>query len=327
MNIGIIGLGSIGKRHILCLQKLGFTNIFALRTKKGARKELPKDLQYVKEFFDEEDFYSLRLDGVIISNPTSLHVETMINPLEKKIPAFIEKPVAASFESLERLKNYDFSNVMVGYCLRYNELINVVKEFIDSGKLGKILKANLYCGNFLRSWHPYADYRMEYYSRKDLGGGVLRTLSHEIDLARYFFAEIKEICASIEKISNLEIDVDDCVHLLCKITDDSVVHIELDYLNPVFQRRGLIIGVEGKLEYSFSNLTVSYTGFDGNTEIIYENRDLDPNKMYLDQMQGFINFIKNQKPVRCTFNDGIYVMKVIKAAEDSSQSKSWQKIE
>jgi hypothetical protein len=36
---------------------------------------------------------------------------------------------------------------------------------------------------YLPKWHPYADYRKEYTALKTLGGGVIRTLSHEIDLS------------------------------------------------------------------------------------------------------------------------------------------------
>ncbi|GAJ19017.1 unnamed protein product, partial [marine sediment metagenome] len=160
---------------------MGYEDIVALRTKKGTTKTLPVEFNYINEIFNVKDFYSNNLDGVIISSPTSLHIETMKIPLEKKIPIFVEKPIADSIEQLREIDDYDLNSVMIGFSLRYNEIINIVKEFIASGKLGKIYKANLYCGQFLPSWHPYADYRKEYYARKDLGGGVIRTLSHEID--------------------------------------------------------------------------------------------------------------------------------------------------
>ena len=37
IRIGIIGLGSIGWTHINALHELGVTNIYALRTNKGAK--------------------------------------------------------------------------------------------------------------------------------------------------------------------------------------------------------------------------------------------------------------------------------------------------
>ena len=326
MKIGIIGLGSIGKRHVRCLRQLGYEDIIALRTKKGTTKTLPVEFNYITEVFNVKDFYSNNLNGVIISNPTSLHIETMKMPLEKGLAIFVEKPIADSIEQLKEIADYDVSKVMVGFNLRYNEIINIVKEFIASGKLGKIYKANLYCGQFLPAWHPYADYRKEYYAHKDMGGGVIRTLSHEIDLMHYFFGNPKELCASIEKISDLEIDVEDNVYMICKMANHSLVSIELDYINPVLTRRGIIFGSEGTVEYSFSKLNVTFTDYNRKISIIYENINLNLNKMYINQMKNFVNFIKNKESLRCTFEDGVNVMKVIKAAEESTKLKSWQSI-
>jgi predicted dehydrogenase len=326
MKIGIIGLGSIGKRHVRCLRQLGYEDIIALRTKKGTTKTLPVEFNYITEVFNVADFYSNNLDGVIIANPTALHIETMKMPLEKGIPIFLEKPIADSIEQLKEIDDYDVSKVMVGFNLRYNAIINTVKEVITSGKLGKIYKANLYCGQFLPAWHPYADYRKEYYARKDMGGGVIRTLSHEIDLMHYFLGNPKELCASVEKVSNLEIDVDDNVYMICKMANHSLVSIELDYFNPVLTRRGIIFGSEGTVEYSFSKLNVTFTDYNGKISIIYENINLNLDKMYINQMKNFVNFIKDKKSLRCTFEDGVNVMKVIKAAEESTKLKSWQSI-
>ncbi|MHA2174296.1 MAG: Gfo/Idh/MocA family protein [Candidatus Hodarchaeales archaeon] len=327
MKIGIVGLGSIGQRHARCLQKLGVTDTVALRTGKGTKKELNDDLKYIKVVFDKDDFYSLNLEGVIIANPTSFHVESMKSALEYKIPILIEKPIASTLESIEILQNYDLSKIQVGYCLRYDELINVVKDFIDSNRLGRIFKAHLYIGHYLPFWHPYADYRTEYYSRKDLGGGALRTLSHEIDLIRYFFGNVKELFANVEKLSQLQIDVDDNVHIFCKMNEGSRILVELDYLNPTYQRTGRILGEEGELRYSFSEKKASFIDLNSKTHIIYENHALDPNEMYLNQIKDFIDLIKEKTRVRCTFDDGVEVMKIIKSAEDSSRLKEWQKIE
>ena len=327
MKIGIIGLGSIGRRHALNLQKIGITDIIALRTGKGTKKGLTEDVKIIKEVFDKDEFYSLNLEGIIISNPTELHVETMKDALDRELPILIEKPIASSLESIDVLNTYDLSKVLVGYCLRYDELINMVKDFIDSDRLGTIYKAHLYCGHYLPFWHPYADYKTEYYSRKDLGGGVLRTLSHEIDLVNHLFGPVDELCASVEKLSDLKIDVDDNVFILYRMKNGLRIQVELDFLNPTYQRTGRILSEQGVLTYSFSNKKVFFTDFNNSTETIYENQELDPNEMYLNLIKDFIDMIKGKTKGRCSFNDGVEVIKIIKAAEDSSRLKTWQKIE
>jgi len=325
MKIGIIGIGSIGQRHVRCLKELGYSDIVAFRTKKGELKKLPDDLNYILEYTNENDFFELPLDGVIIANPTSMHIETMKKPLEKKIPVFVEKPMASFLNQIEYLKPFDTSKVMVGFCLRYHEIIKIVKKFLQENKLGSIYKATLYCGHYLPFWHPYADYTKEYYSKENLGGGVLRTLSHELDLAYYLFGEIQEICGVVEKRSSLKIDVDDSVIAICKMKDNSTVTIEIDYLNPQCKRNGIIFGSKGLLEYNFSG-DITFTDYQCEVKTLYQNKKINPNAMFIEQMKDFVKMIKTNKPIGCTFTDGLYIMKIIDAIEKSWEEKTWKSI-
>jgi len=327
MKIGIVGLGSIGQRHARSLLKLGNMDIYALRTQKGTLTNLPDDLRSIKEIFDQDEFYAIDLDGIIISNPTSLHIKTMKKALEKKIPIFVEKPLANNISEIKELKDYDLSKVLVGFNLRYDDLINTVKNYLDSGKLGKIYKAHLYCGQYLPLWHPYADYRNEYYARKELGGGVLRTLSHEIDIMHYLFGVPKEIVGVVEKISSLEIDVDDNAYLICRLKNNTLIAIEIDYLNPKGIREGTVFGSKGILQYTYTTPQVTFTSNKGSTTILYKKEKTDWDKIYQQEMKDFIECILNGKKPKSTVNDGIQVMKIIEKAELSTKLKSWQKIE
>jgi len=326
MKIGIVGLGSIGQRHARSLLKQGNIDIYALRTKKGTLTQLPDDLRSIKEIFDQDEFFAFDLDGIIISNPTSFHIKTMKKALEKKIPIFVEKPLANSLSEIKELEGYDFSKVLVGFNLRYDELINTVKNFLDSGKLGKIYKAHLYCGQYLPLWHPYADYRNEYYARKDLGGGVLRTLSHEIDIMHFLFGVPKELLGVVEKISSLDINVDDNAYLICRLKNNELITIEIDYLNPKGIREGTVFGSKGILQYTYTTPQVTFTDNTGSTTTLYKKEKIDWDTIYQQEMRDFIECITSGKKPKSTFNDGVEVMKIIEKAEQSTQSKSWQKI-
>ena len=327
MKIGIIGLGSIGQRHARSLIKLNITDIFALRTQKGTLTKLPDDLRTIKETFNQDEFYALNLDGIIISNPTSLHIKTMKKALENNIPVLVEKPLADHLSEIKELAKYDCTKVLVGFTLRYDDVINTMKKFIDSEKLGNIYKAHLYCGQYLPLWHPYADYRNEYYAKKELGGGVIRTLSHDIDIMHYLFGVPKELLGVVEKISSLNIDVDDNTYLICRLENNILITIELDYLNPKNIRNGTVFGSEGILEYTYSKPQITFTNNNGEIKIIYKKEKPDWDKTYQQEMKDFIECISSGKKPNSTFNDGVQVMKVVEKAELSTTSKSWQKID
>lgn len=330
MKIGIIGLGSIGQKHVRSLLQLGQHKILALRSRKGSIRNLPDDFGPVKMVARPEDFFRDKPDGVIISNPTSLHIKTLQQVLEHDIPVFVEKPLASSLAELEGIAGSDTSRIMVGFCLRHHEVIKAVKKILDSKKAGTILKASLYCGNYLPFWHPYADYRKEYFSRSDLGGGVLRTLSHETDLMHYLTGPVEELVAFDGRLSSLEIDVDDTATMLCRMEDGSLTLVELDYLNASFVRKGMIFCSNGTIRYSFNPPEVVFTDYKGRARLpLAHSRatTVSPDDaMYRNQMKNFLEVIRGKEEPLCKYSDGVEVMRVIDAVERSAKRKKWQKI-
>ena len=179
MKILIIGLGSIGQRHLKILSCFANIEIAALRTSKG----LLKNEISVTNFFKLKDAIKFKPDGVIISNPTSLHVKSVLPFLKLGCKVLIEKPIDDCFEKTEILKPYA-ELIRVAYCMRFNPIM----KFLNSKfKVENPFKVGFKRSFYLPNWHPYADYRQEYTAQKQMGGGVIRTLSHELDLAIHWF--------------------------------------------------------------------------------------------------------------------------------------------
>lgn len=309
LKIGIVGLGSIGIKHVQELISIGVNNFYALRTNKGAKK-LPKELnKYVKEVYTWDDFLSIDIDGYLITNPTSLHIETINRLSDKKKPLFVEKPLSHDLSSISTIPNKQSCIFQIGYCLRYASLFQWIKKNIEEGIIGKIYHSRFYVGQYLPSWHPYTDYKNEYFSLKNLGGGALRTLSHEIDLAFYFFGKPKSHKVNTGHLSNLDINVDDYALILLSY-EYQLIRIELDFLNKKTERKGIIFGSEGELHYNFITQEVSVY-FTNEKEMIHKS--FTNNEMYKEQMLAFTSTINNNKlhPVSSNIEESIQIQKII----------------
>ena len=101
----------------------------------------------------------------------------------------------------------------MGFQFRFHPGLLRCRELIDAGRIGKPLSFRAEWGEYLPGWHPWEDYRKSYSARKDLGGGVLLTLSHPLDYIRWFFGDPEWIWAMNGKISDLELDVDDIAEI------------------------------------------------------------------------------------------------------------------
>jgi len=318
----IFGLGSIGLRHLEVLEEIGCFEIAAYRTKKGTAK-LPCALDgRIKYFYDEDEAFDWRPDFMIVSNPTSLHLKYLLKSIDHGIDALIEKPVADDYGKIrafqERIRNRR-NSVYVGYNLRFHPIVQQVKKAIMEGGYGKVLKANLYVGQYLPLWHPYENYRKSYAARRELGGGGLRTLSHEIDLGQYLLGDYSRVFANVSRISGLEIDVDDTAEIFAEMKNGVLLNIGIDYLNPLGERNGRVFFEKGLLKYDFSRMEVEFTDYaNRETETLVKLEGYDYNDQYKCQIQGCLN--KSENGI-CGLEEGVRVMKVIGKCEESSQKK------
>jgi len=314
------GLGSIGLRHLEVLNKIDKFEIAAYRTKKGLKK-IPEEIEEnIKFFYNENNAFAWNPDFIIVSNPTSLHLKYITKSIDYNIDALIEKPVANGFIRIsaieDRIKNRK-NKIYVGYNLRFHPIITKIKEIIDSGKFGKVLKAELYVGEYLPFWHPYEDYRKSYAAKKELGGGALRTLSHEIDLGQYLFGNYNKIFAKISKISDLDINVDDSTDIFTEMKNGIILKISMDYLNPFGIRNGKIFFEKGLLKYNFSKKEVIFIDYKNRGTVTLLKIDhYDYNEQYKLQM---INFLTKNNKELCSLEEGINVLKVIDRCEESNR--------
>lgn len=306
MKVLIVGLGSIGQRHAGCLQKINGVEIAVLRTQKGTLK----DKSGFTEFYSIEEALEFKPDGVIISNPTSLHVDTALPFLQSGIKTLIEKPVADTAKDAERLSAYS-EHIRVAYCVRFLPLVNVLKEIAANEKVYKISFKRSY---YLPKWHPYADYRTEYTAKKELGGGVIRTLSHEIDLMLYLFGEPVSTMGVTDKISPLEIDTDDFAFVSCKTNTGARINFELDFFSPKNVNIAEMFTDKGKYTWDMNEML--FTPYNETTaESLYGRELFDIEKMYRNQAEDFIGFINTGNSENADWAGSKKILQIIESIE------------
>jgi predicted dehydrogenase len=200
MKIMFVGLGSIGQRHLQNAKKIfKNANFFALRVKNSNRiiknvrlvkKSKLKDYYKINEIYSFKDAKKIKPDLTFICNPSSFHLEEAIRFAEIGSHIFIEKPLGSNNKKIKKLKEILKKKKllsMIGYQMRFHPAIIYLKKIIQKKKYGKVNSANFYNLTYLPNHHPYENYRTSYASKKKLGGGVVQSLIHEIDIISYFF--------------------------------------------------------------------------------------------------------------------------------------------
>lgn len=164
MKIGIVGYGSIGRRHAANAAALGHA-VFVYDP------ALPKEdrVKYEREIYEE-------CDAIVVASPSVFHEQALRACVERGKPALIEKPISKQVGALPGLlQEADDKGlvVMTGTNLRLHPCVQQVKQWLAAGDAGTPLWASFTCATL-------AD--------KYTGDGVvLNTGAHEVDMALYFF--------------------------------------------------------------------------------------------------------------------------------------------
>ncbi len=306
MKIGIVGLGSIGRRHAAHLQEIGGVELYALRSGKGLNKN---GMDAVQDVFDPSEFINLDCDGIIISNPTSNHAEVVKSQEKSSAKLFVEKPLCNTPEEIKAFNGFQ-ERMIVGYCLRFHSLIEAAGTYLNS-KVGRVFWLDFKRGYHLPLWHPGKDYRLEYMAQKKLGGGVVRTLSHEIDLMIHWFGETALLNSKIDHRSKLEIDVEDWAEFSCVAPSGTELHFELDFINPNYTNEVSALCEAGRLHYEFLGGRLKLTRSNLETEVLFEAAENHIDEMYRLQMEDFVTFIQSGESRNCTYEEAVQSMELI----------------
>lgn len=329
MKILMIGLGSIGQRHLRNIRRLygDSADIIAYRVRR--LKTTFSDSMQIRENIDLEQEYQISIytdlsealaqkpDIAFICNVTSSHISCALECAKARCHLFLEKPISHTMDGIEDLKRIVEEKkikVFVGFQNRYHPAILKAKEYIQNNRIGKIISVHAEVGECLATMHSYEDYKTTYMARSDLGGGViLNQMIHEIDYLRYIFGDPSNIYAfGNEKGESLEIDVDDCCDALLNFHGISV-SLHADFYQSPPERYLSVVGSKGKFKADIikNHITlwegdqVYETDFDGFTR----------NDMFIEELKRFMKCIEKDAKPDITLDDGITTLKIALAAK------------
>lgn len=299
MKILIIGCGSIGARHAANAVALAETAVFdpnnslshQVSAKTGA-----------KVFTSLEDALAWGPDGAVIATPNHTHLPVAQKAIEAGVDVLIEKPLAPDMEGVDAFKqsvSRSGKDVWVVCNMRYHPAVMALHSQLES--IGRPLFARAHVGNYLPNMRPGIDYRSLYCANRDQGGGVILDAIHEVDYLMWFFGGVEDVACTADRLSNLDIDVEDFACLCLTHKRGTVSEIQMDYLRP-FKRRGCeIVGERGMLLWESEGKAPErcvvriFNNDTQNWKTIYETDCLDTAAPYVTLMKTFIDAISGNK--------------------------------
>ena len=334
-RILMVGLGSIGQRHLRNIRTiLGDTaEIAAYRVLRQVPVLTDKmqveaggslGKKYNLTVFDNMDVaLAWGPTAVFICNPNSLHLPVALAAARAGAHLFIEKPLSHNLEKIDELcaTLEERKRIgMVAYQMRFHPCLQKTHELLNQKAVGRVLAAHAEVGEYLPDWHPWEDYRLSYASRKELGGGVLLVLIHEMDYLYWLFGLPSQIYTVGGHLSSLEVDVEDTVSTLMDC-GGIPVHLHQDFIQSPPTRTLEIVGDSGKIHVDLRALSVTVYRQGKAEAEIFAFPEFDRNQMFLDELRHFFECIKSGAQPIVTVRDGAQSLRIAIAAQESLKKK------
>ncbi len=323
----IVGLGSAGSRHLRVAQKL-----LPEADIRVYRHEITEDSQVhgLINLKSLQDLIEFAPQIAVIANPSSYHLGVAQFLADRGTHLLIEKPISSSLFGVQKLINtcnLNHSVLMVGYNLRYSGSLQRYRDLINSDLIGDIFSVRCEVGQYLPSWRPDTDYRYGVSAKKELGGGALLELSHELDYLRWIFGEIDWVSATLTRQSALEIDVEDSAYIHLGLQPRGskaqfIASLNMDFIRQDQTRVCLAIGEKGSLKWDGIKGEVSFFESRAKSWKVLFEQVSSGDETYLAEWMDFIDLVSGSKVSIKQDMEDLRVMEVIESIRISSERRS-----
>jgi predicted dehydrogenase len=326
IGIAVVGAGAWGKNHIRVFSEL--PNVYL----KYVCDSDPSRLSRLQKLYPQskmvENINPILKDqevkGIVIASSAISHFHLAKEALLTGKDVLVEKPMALNVKDAEEMANIAGDRgriLMVGHLLIYHPVFDRLKEMIDSGELGKV--------------HYIYTQRVNLGIIRQDENALWSFAPHDLSVILKLFGETPTV-VSANGESYIQKDIEDVVFLSLHFADGRMANIHLSWLDPHKVRKVTIVGskkmvvfddmeASEKLKiYDKGVGSLSYDSYGEYLSLRFGDITI-PNVKMVEPLRAeaehFLRCIETRENPKTAATDGLEVVKILVAAQESLKQK------
>lgn len=327
-HILVVGVGSIGERHLRCFRATGRCEVAFCESLDERRADVAgrcgaEGFASLDEALDSRPF-----DAAVVASPANTHIPVATALAERGLHLLIEKPLSVSLDGiagLEAAVQRKRLNIAIGYTLRSMPPLRDMRAAIRSGRFGGPLQVVVVGGQHFPLYRPA--YREIYYADRARGGGAIQDcVTHHLNAAEWLVGPIDRLVADAAHLALEGVEVEDSVNILTR-HGNVLGSFSVNQHQPPNETTITVVCERGAARWETAAnrwLSCSEPGAEWTVEQAYEAERDD---YYINQADSFLDQIEGGGEPVCSLAEGIQTLKVNLAALRSAEGGAWETIE
>lgn len=323
----VIGVGSIGERHLRCFLNTGRVDAEFVEVNPGLRETIAERYPAARPHASLEAGLTAKPDLAVICTPAQLHIPIAQQLAEARVHLLIEKPLSTSLAGIEKLQETIRRNeikVSIAYIYRSHPILTPMRQAIQSGRFGKPVELVSVSGQHFPTYRPA--YRSIYYTKRETGGGAIQdALTHLINAGEWLLGPVNRLVVDAAHQVLEGVEVEDTVHLLARHGNVLANYCLNQYQAPN-ETSISIVCEKGTAQFVAHENCWRWMTEPSQKWNVESFPPLERDTMFVSQANQFLDVVEGKAEPLCTLEEGLQTLKVNLAALASLDQKSWQTI-
>jgi predicted dehydrogenase len=327
-SVLIVGLGSIGERHLRCFQATGRVAASVCEIDPELRGRIAQQYGVDHAHADlEAALNGGSFDAAVIATPAHLHVPMATRLANHDVNLLIEKPLSTSMDGVEQLRKLIRRRgliVALGYVLRCHPSLVAMRLALESGRFGRPVQLIVQAGQHFPTYRPA--YRDIYYADRATGGGAIQdALTHLINAAQWLVGPADRVVVDAAHKVLEGVEVEDTVGMLSR-HGDALGSFAMNQHQAPNELTMTVVCTQGTVRWQLHRNRWCWMEKPEEPWQEESADDLERDTLFVSQADAFLDAVDGNSPPLCTLEEGVETLRAMRAALASVESGAWETV-
>ena len=323
----IVGVGSIGERHLRCFQSTERVQLSLCETNPELRQQIAKQYEIDQVYTDLDAALEGRPDAAVIATPAPLHVPMACQLAKSGVHLLIEKPLSTTLDGMDDLQQIVEQQrlvVSVAYVYRAFPMLAAMREAIRPGRFGRPVQLTLVAGQHFPTYRPA--YRDTYYKDRATGGGTIQdALTHMLNAGEWLVGPIDRLVADAAHQVLDGVEVEDTVHV-CARHGDVLASYSMNQHQAPNETTFTVVCEKGTARSELHQQRWRWMTVPDEPWQEESQGELPRDAVFIAQANAFLDAVEGRTSPVCTLQEGRQTLRCNLAALASVEQGTWQTV-